>query len=88
MPHSLGWVFFNRNHVATIASGNTLTMPARGANEGNAGVLLTSPRLSANGVNQFISDMTAAGTAGDSTITPGRIRTCDRRIRNPLLYPG
>src|ERR1700722_777808 len=20
-------------------------------------------------------------------ITPGRIRTCDRRIRNPLLYP-
>jgi hypothetical protein len=20
--------------------------------------------------------------------TPGRIRTCDRRIRNPLLYPS
>ena len=46
---------------------------------------------------QFKAQVATEGIAGHKTIdeiateygynTPGRIRTCDLRIRNPLLYP-
>jgi hypothetical protein len=57
------------------------------------GIRCNSTQLSANETERTGSDESTGKAEENSTFSddlanaPGRIRTCDRRIRNPLLYP-